>query len=70
MIFAETAYATTTTGMLGTDVSTSTLETFLSNVFGDGLDMILYALETIWPYLILVAIVFMFWRIGKKFFKA
>jgi len=50
-------------------VATSTLETFLGTTFDLGFDTILYVLGIIWPYLIVVGIVWIFWKIGRSFFR-
>jgi len=50
-------------------VSTSTLETFLGTTFDLGFNTILYVLGIIWPYLIVVGIVWIFWKIGRSFFR-
>jgi len=50
-------------------VATSTLETFLTDTFQLGFDTILYVLGYIWPFLIVVGIVWIFWRIGRSFFR-
>jgi len=50
-------------------VATSTLTTFLGDIFGAGLNMILYILGVVWPYLMVIGIVFAFWRIGKAVFR-
>jgi len=50
-------------------VSTSTVETFLSTTFSTGVNQMLYVLGEIWPYLITVAIVWIFWRVGRSFFR-
>jgi len=50
-------------------VATSTLTTFLDTTFELGFDTILYVLGVIWPYLIVVGIVWIFWRIGRSFFR-
>lgn len=50
-------------------VSTSTLETFLDTTFSTGINQMLYVLGVIWPYLITVAVLFIFWRVGRSFFR-
>lgn len=51
-----------------TGVATSTLENLLANTFTAGLDMVLYVLGFIWPYIMVVGIVYLFWRLGKRIF--
>jgi len=50
-------------------VDISALNAFLGNVFGLGINTMVDVLETIWPYLIVVAVLYIFWRVGKSFFK-
>jgi len=50
-------------------ISTSTAEAFLDDTFTQGANMLLYVLGVIWPYLITVAIVYLFWRVGRSFFR-
>jgi len=50
-------------------VATSTLTTFLDTTFELGFNTILYVLGVIWPYLIVVGMVWIFWRIGRSFFR-
>lgn len=50
-------------------VATSTLTTFLDTTFELGFDTMLYVLGVIWPYLIVVGILWIFWRIGRSFFR-
>lgn len=45
------------------------MESFLTDTFTLGFNQILYVLGYIWPYLITVAILFIFWRVGRSFFR-
>jgi len=50
-------------------IATSTVEGLLTTTFSQGFNMILYVLGVIWPYLIVVATVWIFWRVGRSFFR-
>jgi len=50
-------------------IATSTLEAFLGTTFDLGISTMLYALGVIWPYLVTVAVLFLFWKIGRSFFR-
>jgi len=50
-------------------IATSTLETFLSDTFTTGINQMLYVLGEIWPYLITVAVLYIFWNVGRSFFR-
>jgi len=60
------AVATHAAGVL--PVATSTLNDFLDDNFQLGFTTILYVLGVIWPYLIVVGIVWIFWKIARSFF--
>jgi len=47
-------------------VATSTITDFLSDTFGTVFATFLFALETILPYLLTIALVLLAWRIGKR----
>jgi len=55
--------------MAGTGIATSTLETFLGTTFGLGVNSALYLFGEIWPYLITIGVIVVFWRVGRAFFK-
>lgn len=50
-------------------VATSTLDSFLDDTFQLGFESILYVLGVIWPYLVVIGILWIFWRIGRSFFR-
>jgi len=50
-------------------VSLDSLAEFLGNVFGLGINTMVSVLEVIWPYLIVVAVLYIFWRVGRSFFR-
>lgn len=50
-------------------VATTTLDTFLDTTFTLGFESILYVLGVIWPYLVVVGILWIFWRVGRSFFR-
>jgi hypothetical protein len=41
----------------------------LIDVFGKSFESVVYVFTFIWPYLIVIAFVWIFWKIGRSFFR-
>jgi len=50
-------------------IATSTLETFLADIFGQSIGTMLYTLAEIWPYLLTAFVLYIFYRVGKFLFS-
>jgi len=49
--------ATTTAIFASAGVSPSTLTTFLTTVFNQGISFMIYTFQTVWPYLLVLALI-------------
>jgi len=58
--------ATTTALFTAAGVDPSTVQTFLSTVFGQGLHFFIYMMEYVWPFILIIGLVLFFWRLAAS----
>jgi len=58
--------ATTTAIFTATGISATQITAFLSSVFGQGLSFGIYVVETVWPYVLVAALLYTAFRVGRS----
>jgi len=58
--------ATTSAVLAATGIQGTTLYTFLQTIFGQALNVGIWLVEAIWPFLLVVGIIALFAKVGSK----